>query len=113
MSRQYKVRWASVAEQDITQIVDYIAVDSVKNAISLFRKIRKEVNSLTMFPKRCRVVPELQAIGIDFYRELILRPYRIIFRMEEDAVFVVGVFDGRRNLEDILLERLVYYRTEQ
>ncbi|MEW5767547.1 MAG: type II toxin-antitoxin system RelE/ParE family toxin [bacterium] len=107
------MRWASVAEQDLTQIVDYIAMDSVKNAIAVFRKIRDEVNSLSTFPARCRVVPELQAVGIDFYRELILRPYRIIFRSEEESVFVVGVFNGRRNLEDVLLERLIRYRIER
>jgi len=46
MNRRCKVRWAAIAERDLTQIVDYIATDSVENAASVFGKIKKETNSL-------------------------------------------------------------------
>jgi hypothetical protein len=41
------------------------------------------------------------------YRELIELPWRIIYKIEEDKVFVLAVIDGRRNMEDILLDRFV------
>jgi toxin ParE1/3/4 len=40
------------------------------------------------------------------WRELVMRPYRMIYRMEGDTVTVLAVFDGRRDLGDLLLERL-------
>jgi toxin ParE1/3/4 len=33
-------------------------------------------------------------------------PWRIIYRIATPSVFVMTVIDGRRNVEDILLERL-------
>src|SRR5207249_1514034 len=35
------------------------------------------------------------------------RLYRLIYRIGGDAVFVLALFDGRRELEDVLLDRLV------
>ena len=58
-------------------------------------------------PRRGRIVPELARFGIRTWRELIVRPYRIVYRIDGDTVAVLAVFDGRRELEDVLLERLV------
>jgi toxin ParE1/3/4 len=52
------------------------------------------------------VVPELQRLQMREYRELNIAPYRLIDRISGHLVLVLGVFDSRRNLEDILLERL-------
>ncbi len=41
------------------------------------------------------------------WRELLIEPYRLIYRIEGDTVTVLALFDGRRDLEDLLLERLV------
>ena len=41
------------------------------------------------------------------WREPIVRPYRLVYRIEGDTVTELAVFDGRRDLEDILLERLL------
>jgi toxin ParE1/3/4 len=40
------------------------------------------------------------------WRELVVRPYRIVYRIRKDIVMVGAVIDGRRDLEDLLLERL-------
>jgi hypothetical protein len=41
------------------------------------------------------------------WRELIVKPYRLIYRIEGEVVNVLAVFDGHRDLEDLLLERLL------
>jgi len=58
-------------------------------------------------PERCRIVPELKEQGIMQYRELIVKPWRIIFLIAEIKVYVLSVLDSRRNIEAILLERIV------
>lgn len=58
-------------------------------------------------PFRGRIVPELGDLGITVYRELISHPWRIIYKANEGKVWVLAVFDGRRNMEDILLERFI------
>ncbi len=107
MSEKYKVEWASVAEVDFRQIIDYIAIDSPGNALQLFGRIRQEVSTLYIFPERGRVVPELQGQGINIYRELIISPWRIIYRISDATVYVLSIIDSRQNVEDILLNRFL------
>jgi plasmid stabilization system protein ParE len=106
MPRKFAVRWAKVAEQDLEEIVDYVALDSIDEALRILAKLRGEAAALATMPRRGRVVPELQAQGVSVYHELIVSPWRIIYRINEQQVHVLAVFDSRRNLEDILLERL-------
>ncbi len=107
MNQNFKIVWARTAETDLKEIVNYIATDSPVNALKIFRKIKKSASSLYTMPERCRVVPELKEEGIMQYRELIVKPWRIIFRIAEKKVYVLSVLDSRRNIEDILLERLI------
>ena len=58
-------------------------------------------------PLRGRIVPELRAQGVQFYRELLSPPYRIMYRVKDRLVLVVAVLDGRRNLDDLLLDRFL------
>jgi toxin ParE1/3/4 len=52
------------------------------------------------------IVPELAEVGMRLYHEILCPPSRIIYRIVGPNVFVMTVIDGRRNVEDILLERL-------
>ena len=107
MNKKYKVEWAAVAESDLKQIIDYIATESPGNALQIFKKIRQKASSLYAFPERGRIVPELQGQGIHIYRELIIAPWRIVYRISDGTVFVLSVIDSRQNVEDILLNRLI------
>ncbi len=62
------------------------------------------------FPERGRVVPELKYNNIENYREVIHYPWRIIHRIDNKNVYVMAIFDGRRNIEDILLNRLLKHK---
>ncbi|WP_363321015.1 type II toxin-antitoxin system RelE/ParE family toxin [Desulfobacula sp.] len=53
------------------------------------------------------MVPELQGQGIFQYREIIITPWRLIYRIAEQRVFVLSVIDSRQNIEDVLLMRLI------
>jgi toxin ParE1/3/4 len=103
----YRVRWTTGAVRDLTEIVGYIARDSSPAAGRVLQRIRAKALALASSPGRGRILPELARIGIRAYRELIVRPYRIVFRVEGRTVFVLAVLDGRRDLEDLLLERLL------
>lgn len=106
MSR-YTVEWAEVAEQDLVRIVEYIAIDSVVDALRSLDRVKQQAETLEEYPERGRVVPELASQGIYNYREKIVPPWRLIYRIADKRVYVLAVVDSRRNLEDVLLERLV------
>ncbi len=111
MSQAYHIKWAAVAQSDLKQIIDHIAVDSPDNALGILKKIREEASSLYTFPDQGRIVPELKDQGIHIYREIIVPPWRIIYRISDTNVFVLSVIDPRRNVEDILLDRFMNSRT--
>lgn len=101
-----KVVWTITAEEDLAGIVDFIADDTIEAGFAVFERIRERAAALHNLPDRGRIVPELHQNGIIQYRELIVAPWRIIYRLAGDTLYVMAVFDGRRNLEDLLLERL-------
>ncbi|MEW6186807.1 MAG: type II toxin-antitoxin system RelE/ParE family toxin [Thermodesulfobacteriota bacterium] len=107
MTSEYKVIWANVAENDLTKIIEYIAEDSPQNALNIFNKIRQKASHLYTLPERGRIVPELQGQGIIQYREIIISPWRLIYRISERKVYVLSVIDSRQNVEEILLKRFV------
>jgi toxin ParE1/3/4 len=110
MSHSHEVEWAGVAEGDLRGIINYISTDSPANALKILHKIRQKVSSLNSFPQRGRILPELQAQGITLYRELIVPPWRIIYRISDIKVYVLSVLDSRQNVEDILLDRMIHLK---
>lgn len=104
--RAVKVIWTHTAEEDLAGIVEFIADDSIETAYAVFERIHASAAALHDLPDRGRIVPELHQNGISQYRELIIAPWRIIYRVESGSLYVTAVLDGRRNLEDLLLERL-------
>lgn len=106
MNQQYKVIWSHRALKDLEHIIKYIATDSPSNALQILRKIRDKASSLYRLTDRGRIIPELQAQGILQYRELIISPWRLVYRISKNGVYVLSVLDSRQNIEDILLQRL-------
>ncbi|MFZ5774692.1 MAG: type II toxin-antitoxin system RelE/ParE family toxin [Thermodesulfobacteriota bacterium] len=69
--------------------------------------MKEAAAALSRFPERGPLVPELLAQGISLYRELVVAPWRIVYRVSGSTVFVLLVMDARRNVEDVLLGRLL------
>ncbi len=102
-----EVRWAEDAVQDLEGLLAYMAERDPNAALGLFHQIRERAELLAVSPEHGRVVPELRAFGVLAYREVIVRPYRIVYRSGDQCVWVVTVFDGRREVADVLFERLI------
>lgn len=105
---KYRVVWAKVAARDLEEIVLFVASDSPVAAERLLEKLRRKALSLAAGPLRARIVPELLRFGMRRWREIVVvRPYRLVYRVSGHVVVVLAVFDGRRDLDEVLLERLV------
>lgn len=102
--RRFKVIWTEVAAGDLHRLISWVAVESPQHAAALLDRLRQRVRALAT--GRGRVVPELSFFGITVLREVLQRPHRIVYRIEGRNDLILGVFDGRRELEDVLLERL-------
>ena len=102
-----EVLWTETARRDLEQIVAYIAEESPPNALVVAERIERRCGELNRLPARGRVVSELRAVDVVGYRELVKGPWRIVYRYDDKAVYVVAVLDARRDLTSLLLARLV------
>ena len=89
------VAWTELAWDDLERTVDYIAQDSPTYAASFARQIWKLAQSLDEFPERGRIVPEL---GDSNVRELLPSSYRLLYEIREDAIYILGLIHGARDL---------------
>ena len=105
--KKFRVEWSRAASTDLLNIINYISEDSTTAAFSIFEKIRSKCETLNQSPERGRVVPELKEYGISSYHEIIVKPWRIIYRISDKKIYVLAVIDSRRNIEDILIERFL------
>ena len=105
MKQKHQVLWSNIAENDLKSMVEYIDDDNPSNAIKIFKNLKKAAR-LYDFPERGRIVPELKDQGILSYGELVIPPWRILYRISENDVYALSVLDSRRNIEDILLKTL-------
>ena len=89
------VTWTEAAWKDLEEIADYLARDSRSYAAAFIREMRDAALSLSGFAERGRVVPEISDPAI---RELFVRRYRLIYRITEHTVYVLGIIHGARYL---------------
>ena len=63
MARNFRIRWAPVAFQDLDEIIDYIATqDGTGSAVKMYLELEKRAGALATHPARCRIVPELREV---------------------------------------------------
>jgi len=104
----YQVFIISEAEEDIFDIYQYILhFDSKQKALYVSDHLKKTCESLAYAPERGHFPPELERITISDYREIHFKPYRVVYQILGKQVFVHGVFDGRRDLQELLERRLL------
>lgn len=83
---------------DLEDIEEYIARDDPEAAERWIRKILEKIQRAGESPRAGRIVPELADKSI---REVLLKTYRIVYRIEVSRILVVAVFEGHRQLRSI------------
>ena len=105
-----RVLWSVAAQRDLDDIVDYIAGDSVINAEGVLDRLQTSAERLTLHAERGRRIPELgrhrRRAPFD-WRELIVRPWRVIYSIDGDTVLVLAVVDARRDFRAWLSRRSI------
>ena len=86
-----KVVWSVTATRQLENIHAYVELNSPAYARRVVDQIVLAADMLGDFPEMGRVVPEIDRPGV---REVIHRPYRIIYRIFEHHVEVIAVVHG-------------------
>ena len=104
-----EVEVSPFAQDDFNEIIEYYSSYSQDYVETTISEFEENVMSLQQHPKSGRIIPELERQGITQYRELIQGYYRIVYKISKDKVVILTVIDGRRNFEDIIIEKLSRY----
>ena len=104
----YQVNITRRAAGDLQRLHTYIAKnDSPERAGYVLNQISSIVERLYELPERGTVPRELAALGIHEFREVFFKPYRLLYYVEDTAVFIVLIADGRRDMQSLLQRRLL------
>ena len=98
---KFQIRFLSIAEEDLTEIVSYIAEDNPTAAIGLADKIEKNLDLLSENSQLGRIPrdEEIRNLG---YRYIIVENYLIFYIIEERTIFVHRIIHGARNYKILL-----------
>ncbi len=96
------------AARDLEDLYDYIELHDVPgNADHVLEQVERAFTSLSANPQRGAYPKELLPIGLREHREIFSKPYRIIYRVMADNVYVLVIADGRRDMQVLLQRRLL------
>ncbi len=95
-----QVVWSRTAVEDLREIVQFIALDDPDAAAGLAGRVIGRIEQAAELPLSNRVVPEKADAAI---REVILRPYRIVYHVEErrEAIHILRVWHAARGVPDL------------
>ena len=87
------------AGNDLQDIEDFIARDSVLHAITFVDRIVESTETLLKTPQIGRIVPEFTRPDL---REVIFTGYRIVYLLRENEVLILRVVHGARDLLELV-----------
>jgi len=90
--------WTEPALADLDSIADYIALDKPDAATRYVRQVFSAVERLVRFPKSGAMVPEIPHLP---YRQVIVPPCRIFYRLEAADILIVFVMRGEPRLREV------------
>lgn len=106
--KRFEVLLTGDAGSDLEALYDYIAAhDSAAKAEYVLDRIEKVIDELATLPERGSHPKELLALGVRDYRQAFFKPYRVIYRVIDDRVYVYLIVDGRRDMQALLQRRLL------
>jgi toxin ParE1/3/4 len=98
--------WTLSALLDIDAIAVFINRQSPSYARTFAKRLSDAAEALEAFPRRGRLVPELERKGIRDVRELLFQNYRIVYSVKGSGIVVLGVWHEAVDIRRRLRERL-------
>jgi len=86
-----KVRFTPSARAQFLSTLEYIRRDKPSAATSFREHSETVLRRLEDFPESGRIIPEFPELP---YREVIISPYRFLYKIKDDIVWIVAVWHG-------------------
>ena len=102
-SSKYLVRLLSIAEQDLEDLLSYVAAENARVATELLDQIEARLEALQSHPFSGRIPqnPKITALG---YQVLVIDNYLVFYKVKSTAVLVYRILHGARDILHLLSE---------
>ena len=105
---RYQIVVTEDAERDLEDLYSYIARnDSPESAERVLEGLLAATEKLATLAERGLIPKELRALGIQEYRQVLFKPYRVIYRIVGRQAVIYLIPDGRRDMQSLLSRRLL------
>ena len=96
------------AERDLNELRSYIVKNfSQTTWLKTYAKLKESIRNLATFPLLGASLPELESLNLNQYRQIVSGMNRVIYEPRADAVYIYMIVDTRRDLESLLMQRLM------
>jgi toxin ParE1/3/4 len=92
MAARHTVRLTEDAKRDLDELAEFVALND------------SPASALRLIERRPR---ELAEFGLREFRQVSMKPYRLVHRIDAHVVHVVLIVDGRRDMRAVLQRRLL------
>jgi len=96
-----EIIWTEPALNDLNEIAEYIALSNLVAAKNLTQKVFDKITRLESHPESGKVPIELKSFN---YREIVINPCRIFYKLESNQVYILHVMRQERDLRRFLLQ---------
>ncbi|MDO6721601.1 type II toxin-antitoxin system RelE/ParE family toxin [Psychrosphaera sp. 1_MG-2023] len=95
-----EIVWTQPALNKLDEIAEYIAVANLVAAKKLVQTVFSKIERLEVHPESGKVPLEIPTLN---YRELIIKPCRVFYKIDGNKVFILHVMRQEQDLRRFLL----------
>jgi toxin ParE1/3/4 len=95
MEKKYPINYLPSAEQDLTDIVEYIMLDDPTTALNLLNQFDESISILEMFPHSGAIPNDLRLQRLN-YRMLVVQNHLVFYVFINDTIEIRRILHGKR-----------------
>jgi toxin ParE1/3/4 len=100
--------WSKDAGDELFEIISFIKYNTGKIAArNIYEKINNEIKKISKNAAGRRIAPLLLKLGKKDIHQFNINPWAVFYKAENSRIEIISIIDQRRNLEDILYQRLI------
>jgi toxin ParE1/3/4 len=99
LSRKRSIRWSRLADLDLQSAYTYLEERNPSAAQRFAKEVLEALEHIQAHPEAGAIARDLLPRGP--YRHWVCGRHRIIFRVDEDFIWLLRIWDSRRNPEDL------------
>lgn len=90
-----RIRFTPSARMQFLEALVYIRKDKPAAAVTFRKRAEQMLRRLEKFPQSGRLIPEFPELP---HREVVIRPYRVFYRVEKKTIWIVAVWHGAQEV---------------